>query len=392
MAIKQEMQAQAPCKPVRQRNAAGKKTKQRTQQSFENPIAAHKTRCIRECVDIVHNWNVFCRITLSNVGFLNVCKAVSTNIDAHKKTAEIDFRNISHSPRAWVCMQNKSVMFAGSGFEGGFAIGTVSYPVPIASWTAMLDSIPGGIEHVINTKMVTAARKELTEDGVRSFLMHESKAQQEERVRAESEIENDASGQRHLPLGLRGVINEDDNSATQAITFANEVNVCEEFLAQLEQELAEELKRLGDGKRRRATACAEVVTDVKSCEEQVRIAKLALQRARQARARRETPEWKACKQAMTGEQRSILETSDYTCIPILRWVYPWRCDNTNINYAWVQACAAHVRATWLEAGIEHLLQLDSQGGASSSSSAPKRHKTSDPSCGSGGMGRDTPGQ
>eukprot|EP00961_Rhodomonas_salina_P289368 3910275-Rhodomonas_salina.1 len=67
----------------------------------------------------------------------------------------------------------------------------------------MLDSIPGGIEHVINTKMVTAARKELTEDGVRSYLMHESKARQEERLRAESEIENDASGQRHLPLGLR---------------------------------------------------------------------------------------------------------------------------------------------------------------------------------------------
>eukprot|EP00961_Rhodomonas_salina_P257100 3474397-Rhodomonas_salina.1 len=77
---------------------------------------------------IITNWNVFCHVNLTNVGFLNVNKAVAVCIDAHHKKAELDTRNISHSPRAWVAMQHRFILFAGAGFQGGYAIAHVGTP------------------------------------------------------------------------------------------------------------------------------------------------------------------------------------------------------------------------------------------------------------------------
>eukprot|EP00961_Rhodomonas_salina_P236745 3199829-Rhodomonas_salina.1 len=112
----------APASPKRQRNAEGKRTRQKAKHAYTPKLEEYKGRCVRECMKIITNWNVFCHVNLSNVGFLNVNKAVAVSIDNHHKKAEIDNRNISHSPRAWVAMQHRFILFAGSGFQGGYAV------------------------------------------------------------------------------------------------------------------------------------------------------------------------------------------------------------------------------------------------------------------------------
>eukprot|EP00961_Rhodomonas_salina_P089851 1208611-Rhodomonas_salina.1 len=112
----------------------------------------------------------------------------------------------------------------------------------------------------------------------------------------------------------------------------NEVQVLQAYLDKVNSEHGEELLRLGDGKHRRLTQCKEVEDDVKASAEKVRVAQLALTRARQAVERRKSRQWRATLEAMTVLQRKVVEQSDYTCIPIESFVYPWRCDSISINY------------------------------------------------------------
>eukprot|EP00961_Rhodomonas_salina_P123122 1658334-Rhodomonas_salina.1 len=59
---------------------------------------------------------------------------------------------------------------------------------------------------------------------------------------------------------------------------------------------------------------------------------------------------------MTARQRKVVEKSDYTCIPIESFVYPWRCDSISINYERVQNAAKSLRKTYEDAGIADLLR------------------------------------
>eukprot|EP00961_Rhodomonas_salina_P163999 2208648-Rhodomonas_salina.1 len=203
--VKQEA---APVSPKQQLNKEGKKTRTKAKHAFEAKIEEYKGQCVRESMKIISNWNVFCHVNLTNVGFLNVNKAVAVCIDSHQKKAEIDTHNISHSPRAWVAMQHKFILFAGAGLQGGYAIAHVGTPIPFMSWDTMISSIPGGVHSIIDCGMVSAAKKTCNEEGIVSYLQHESMCRMQEWREAEQRV--GALGWRHLPLELQGVIDDED--------------------------------------------------------------------------------------------------------------------------------------------------------------------------------------
>eukprot|EP00961_Rhodomonas_salina_P302085 3940721-Rhodomonas_salina.3 len=282
---------------------------------------------------IIRNWNVSCHVNLSNVGFLNVNKAVAVSIDNHKKKAEIDNHNISHSQRAWVAMQHRFILFAGAGFQGGYAVAHVGTPIPFMTWDAMIASVPGGVHGIIDCDMVSAAKKTCYKEGIILYLQHKSMCCMQERRDAEQRV--GALGWRHLPLELQGVIDYEDvmdELGETHISNDNEVQVLQAYLDKVNSEHSEKLLCLGDWKHRRLAQCKELEMDVKACAEKVRVARVALSRARQAVKRRKSRQWRATLDAMSARQRKVVEKSDYTSIPVEAFVYPWRCNSIEINY------------------------------------------------------------
>eukprot|EP00961_Rhodomonas_salina_P296903 3936758-Rhodomonas_salina.1 len=103
--------------------------------------------------------------------------------------------------------------------------------------------------------------------------------------RREAEQRVGALGWRHLPLELQGVIDDEDimeELGEGNICNDNEVEVLQAYLDKVNSEHSEELLRLGDGKHRRLAQCKELEDDVKASAKKVRVAQLALARARQA--------------------------------------------------------------------------------------------------------------